>query len=320
MLQNKFQSFEETLCLKPDGKIKVLKIKGAPLTNSKGKIEKMIGVDMDITLVREAEEKITELNTTLSAKNRELETVNSELRTFSSLAASDYKNTLKNLYTLFEFILTNDASHLSNNGRANLRRAQSAIQKMKLLTDDIIAYSQVQIAEKDIETVDLNEIIDIVRQKLDNRIKEANATIESERLPVIKGYPDLIQLLFYHLLNNAIKFRKEDTPPLIRIIGSQVNGSYLNHADAIRDTWYNMISISDNGIGFEQKQAEKIFSIFSRLHEKSKYKGSGIGLAICKKIMNIHDGFITVESTPDKGTTFNCFFLVQTPLPSIQYS
>jgi light-regulated signal transduction histidine kinase (bacteriophytochrome) len=91
---------------------------------------------------------------------------------------------------------------------------------MKLLTDDIVAYSQIQIAEKDIAIVDPNEILDAVRQKLDSRINETNATIESGKLPVIKGYLDLIQLLFYHLLNNAIKFRKEDVPPLIRIIVS----------------------------------------------------------------------------------------------------
>src|SRR5215212_4593217 len=158
--------------MKPDGKIKTVRIKGASFKTKEGKVEKMLGVDMDITQVKEAEDEIKELNKRLYTKNRELEAVNSELRTFSSIAANDYKSTLKNLYTLFEFILTNDAPQLSNSGRANLRRAQSAIQKMKLLTDDVISYSQIQIAEKDITTVDLNEIVDSARQKLDSRIKE----------------------------------------------------------------------------------------------------------------------------------------------------
>jgi signal transduction histidine kinase len=111
------------------------------------------------------------------------------------------------------------------------------------------------------------------------------------------------------MLDNAIKFRSEHTVPVIQIKYSLLKGFSINHADADPKLKYHIISITDNGIGIDKIHFEKIFNVFYIAHERSKYKGSGIGLAICKKIMDIHEGFITAESTPEnKGTTFNCFF------------
>ena len=259
----------------------------------------------DITIAKQAEEKIMQLNTALYAKNKKLEALSSELKTFTTIAANDYNETLKHLYNSMEFIINNDARNLSDAGKANIRRAQAAIQKMKLLTDDIISFSKISSDEHTV-LVDLNEILAIVLCGLDERIKVETAIIRSGKLPSIKGYPPLLSLLFYNLISNAIKFRKTELNPEIDITHSVKKGSEIEHSAALTDVVYNLVSIIDNGIGFDPQEGEKIFTMFYRLHEKGKQKG-GIGLAICKKIMDLHGGFIASECTP-ACTTFKCYF------------
>jgi len=274
-----------------------------------GNVTHILNIIQNITKQKNAEVKINELNKELAIKNRELETANTELRTFSSIAASDYKETLKHLYTSFEFIATNDARNLTNNGRANIRRAQSAIQKLKLLTDDIVAYSEVQTGTSEIQTINLPDIFKAALQKLDKKIQETAAVLNiPSKTKKIKGYPDLLLLLFYHLIDNAIKFRKPDTAPVIEIAYSDIAGEQIAHAEADHAINYFVVSVMDNGIGIDPSEKEKIFTIFYKGHDKIKYKGSGIGLAIGRKIMDLHNGFITAESTPGEATIFKCFF------------
>jgi light-regulated signal transduction histidine kinase (bacteriophytochrome) len=262
----------------------------------------------DITMARQAEEKIMQLNIALYNKNRRLEALGSELKTFNTIAANDYNETLRHLYNSMEFIVNTDARHLSDAGKANIRRAQAAIQKMKLLTDDIISFSKIDSTEQ-MTLVDLNETLAIVLNGLSEKINAENAVIQSGRLPAIKGYPPLLSLLFYHLISNAIKFRKKEIFPAITVKHSVEKGSEIEHSAALRDVTYNLISVTDNGIGFDPQEGEKIFTMFYRMHEKGKQKG-GIGLAICKKIMDLHGGFIASECTP-ACTTFKCYFPIQ---------
>lgn len=245
-----------------------------------------------------AEQKIIRLNKSLKHKNRELQSVNSELKTFTSIAAVDYKDTLTTLYTNLEYIISNDARNFSNTGRANLRKAQTAIQKMKLLTDDVLSYSNVQVVDNKLSAVDLNKVLKDVTLRLDSKLHDV--TLEKDALPIVDGYANLIELLFFHLIDNALKFGCLDRSCKIKI---------SHHLTKERHTDHDMhqISFIDNGIGFEQEEAEKIFEMFYRIHDK-KYKGSGIGLAICKKIMTLHGGTMAVESHPEKGTAFCCFF------------
>jgi len=259
----------------------------------------------DITVAKQAEEKIMQLNTALFSKNRRLEALSSELKTFTTIAANDYNETLKHLYNSMEFIINNDARNLSDAGKANIRRAQAAIQKMKLLTDDIISFSKIS-SDEQMVSVDLGEILAIVLSSLDEKIKADNAVIRSGTLPSVKGYPALISLLFYHLISNAVKFRKKELNPIVDIRHSVKKGCEIEHSSALSDVTYNLISIIDNGIGFDPQEGEKIFTMFYRLYEKGKQKG-GIGLAICKKIMDLHGGFIASECTPE-CTTFKCYF------------
>lgn len=268
-----------------------------------------VNVWEDITEHKQAEEKIRELNRTLKINNRELASVNSELKTFNSIAATDYTDTLRKLYTNLEYIVSNDARHLSDEGKANVRRAQSAIQKMKLLTEDIVAYSNIHTHDTDLQPIDLVSMLLNVQDDMRRVWPGIEIKIDcQDDMPQIHGYPFLLNLLFHHLVDNAVKFRKENTSPVIRVSCEPPQES--KHPSAIPGTKYNRYTITDEGIGFDIEHAEVIFSIFYRLHAKGAYKGSGIGLAICRKIMDIHGGFIIAESGAGKGASFHCYFPV----------
>ncbi|MGK4569323.1 sensor histidine kinase [Flavobacterium sp. 3HN19-14] len=143
------------------------------------------------------------------SKNKELEALNSELKTFNDIAANDYKETLRSLYINLENIIKADSANLSDSGKANVRKAQTSIQKMKLLTEDIVSFSRIPTLDSNISTVDLNEILQNVLGEMSEKIKESNVRIDAEKLPVLQGMPMLISLLFFHILDNAIKFRSE---------------------------------------------------------------------------------------------------------------
>ncbi|MCW3117215.1 MAG: histidine kinase [Chitinophagaceae bacterium] len=272
-----------------------------------------IAAEEDSSKRKENDKKIRDLNRELISKNRELKYLNSEFRAFSSIASNDYKEALKKMYTSLEFIITHDAAMLSNEGKANLRRVQSGIQKMKLLTEDIISFSSLEALPEKQEWVNLNEYLEQVKNVVSGQMNKGDdIVIECERLEPIKGYPTMLYLLFYHLLDNAVKFRSSGRNLTIRIECSRINGLYINHADASPDTFYDHIRIADNGIGFEQEFANKIFSMFYRIEKTNKFKGSGTGLAFCRKIMQLHDGFINAEGYPDKGAVFNCYFPYET--------
>ena len=180
---------------------------------------------------------------------------------------------------------------------------------MKLLTDDIIAYSKISASYGELALVDLVQIVSSVIESLKPRIIQSNSTVKTDVLPIIQGYPTLLRVLFNHLLDNAIKFRKEHSEHVVNIKAEQVEGTAINHPNVNRDSIYFVVTISDNGIGFQKEDEEKIFEMFYRVHEK-KYRGSGIGLPICKKIMDIHGGFITAGCDPE-CTTFNCYFPIK---------
>jgi signal transduction histidine kinase len=252
------------------------------------------------TKVMSAEEKIQE-------QARLLETLHTELTTFNNIIVNDYRETLKNAYISLEFIISHDAGKLSDAGKANVRRAQAGIQKMRLLTEDIISYMQIPFPEGEGSPVDLNAILQNVISDLNVKIRDTKTKIEGDRLPTVCGFQNLLSLLFFHLIDNAIKFHRKNAVPVIEITCRQDVAPY-NSYPLLKGKNYERVSISDNGIGFDKKDAENIFKLFYRLHDKSRYKGSGLGLAICKKIMHLHNGFITAESVPGKGSTFNCFF------------
>jgi len=307
-IQNEFESFEEIITLLPDGQAKkIVKIKAMVIKDKRNQPVKVVGVDLDITHQLKAADEINQLNRALLIKNRDLESLNEELKTFNNVAARDFKETIQTLYTNLEYIVSKEGRILSDTSKANIRRAQSAIQKMKLLTDDINNY--LQLYEKPVYKlmIDPNAIVEEVIARSEGKIDRAAATIELNQLPTLYADPVLFAMLISHLLDNALKFRKLAVSTTIKIkhsLADEMNAI----PEAIHDMSYTIISVSDTGIGFNEEYAEKIFELFFRLEEKGKYKGSGIGLAVCKKIMALHNGFITAESSPAAGSTFNCYF------------
>jgi|GEM_PF-1914195 len=296
-IQSSFQPFEESISLKIDGDIKIIRIKTTLLENNKGEIEKIIAVNKDITASLESEQKIFDLNGSLLAMNKELNFLNSELRSFNSITANNYSEALRHVYINLETIITSDARNLSDSGRANIRRAQSAVQKMKLLTNDIHNYLELYDVDIKKELISPKINLQHIIKRIEEKIEEANAIIEIEELPALSADPVLFSRLLTNLLDNSIKFRKPGEDPVIKIKHTKTNESGIP---------YRIITLTDNGIGFET--TDKVFELFTQLPDEVKHKGSGMGLAICKKIMEMHGGYITAEAEPGKGASFHCFF------------
>lgn len=262
--------------------------------------------------VNERTEEVKKLNYQLTLINRELEARNTELKTFNSIAANDYNETLRHLYTSMEYIISNDARQLSDAGRANIRRAQASIQKMKLLTEDIVSYTKLHEVVKKKEPVNLDTIIENVLSDFEKKMDVSAITVNCGKMPLVTGYPFLISLLFHHLIDNAIKFSKDNINLVIKISCNEwVKGTGIDNESAQPQMQYHVVSVTDNGIGFSPQHAKRLFEIFYRVSDKSKYRGSGIGLAVCQKIMQMHYGFITTKSEPGAGSTFHCYFPVK---------
>jgi signal transduction histidine kinase len=267
---------------------------------------KVIGVDLDITQQVQSSEDIRRLYHSLLLRQEELERMNREIRTFNIVTAHDYKETLQQLYTNLEYIMSREGPNMSEAGKGNIRRAQVAIQRMNLLTDDINNYFNLYETELPIEPVDVNLVMEKVLEKYAPRLEQAGGNIVVTELPTIPTQPSLFAQLIGNLLDNSIRYRKMISPLEINIrysIADELNAI----PGALKDRPYCIISVIDNGIGFKESDSEKIFDLFYRVSPHPK-KGSGIGLAVCRKIMQMHNGFITADSELASGSTFNCYF------------
>lgn len=260
--------------------------------------DSIVATNLDITEAKKAEEQVRIINQSLAEKNKELEQRNEELISLSKVASRDLKEPLRKIYTAVEAIITADAQKLSNNGRAHLRRIQSSVQRMGLITEDLLSFINISEDGKEFSTVDLNEVLKESKKKIQKFIVEKNAQINAEPLPIINGNFDLLTQLFKNILHNAIKFQPDHTPGIdITSTKKIVNNSH-----------FIQITFKDNGIGFNQQDAETMFNLFTRLQEDEKFHGSGMGLAICKKIMALHNGFIEASGVENTGAEVCCYF------------
>jgi PAS domain S-box-containing protein len=295
--------FEETLHINSNGGIRSVRIKAEPLQRSNGKYDKIIGTDLDTTIIEKKQIELEKLNDQLRRMNREVVNLHADLKTFSQVMAAQYETNLKNIYTSFEMIVRHDADNLTNNSKAIIRKIQGSIQRMNLLTSDIEAYLNLSLHETDKEHVDLDDILSTIIADLKERIANQDITINKEEIGSIVGSPNLINILFHKLLDNAIKFRSNDMKAIINI------SSVVNDLSAAKVL---AVSIEDNGIGVDPSEKENVFDLFFKNHYNRKLKGSGVGLAIAKKIMELHNGYIGVEpKAVEQGTVVTCYF----PLP-----
>jgi two-component system, sensor histidine kinase len=220
----------------------------------------------------------------------ELESKNKELEQFAYVASHDLQEPLRTTSGFVELLQKQYRGKLDGTADQYLNYIVQASDRMKILIKDLLDYSRIG-REKKSRQVDCNRVLEDVLADLDKMVSETGAQIRSETLPVLRAYPTELKLLFQNLITNSIKFRRKEETPELNIRATRENGQWK-------------FLFSDNGIGIEQRFLERIFIIFQRLHNRSQYEGSGIGLAHCKKIVELHGGHIWVESTPGKGSNF----------------
>lgn len=253
--------------------------------------------------------QVKELNQELTQKNYQLELYNKELDSFTYVASHDLKEPLRKILTFNSLIEQKESDRLSAEGIQNFQRIRKAAGRMQLLLNDLLNYSQVTIADRDFEKVDMNYIIQQIKEKLTDELREADAFIQCGQLPRISGLGFQLQQLFENLANNAITFRKTDMPLEIRISSSLERIPADAAQPLLQNKWYHRIVVEDNGKGFEPAYAEKMFQLFQRSNSANN-ESTGIGLTICKKIVQNHNGFIRAKGEVDKGARFEVYFPV----------
>jgi PAS domain S-box-containing protein len=281
------------------------------LHNDKNDIIGFSKVTRDLTKQKLSEDQLKMYAEQLEQKNRELERSNSELSSFSYVASHDLQEPLRKIQAFGNLIQARDVANLSETSKDYFDRMVKAAVRMQNLIDSLLEFSRTTTARKNFESTDLNVLLDEVKKELAHRIEEKKATIISSHLPTLTIIPFQFRQLLSNLISNSLKYSHDNITPVVEITATYVKARELNEKAAIPGKDYIRFKIKDNGIGFEQEYAEKIFDLFQRLHGRNEYSGSGIGLAICKKIVENHHGFIRAESEAGEGATFYFFIPVK---------
>ncbi len=237
----------------------------------------------------------------------ELIIANKELLAFTYISSHDLQEPLRKIQTFVTIILEKENKNLSDKGKYNFQRMQLAAGRMQQLIDDLLAFSRISTTELKFEKTDLNKILEEVKADLKDTIQEKNASIEATELCDANIIAFQFRQLLYNLLSNALKFSQPAIPSHITIKSRIVKGRELNNNKLSPERNYCHITIQDNGIGFEPHFSERIFEVFQKLHGKEVYAGTGIGLAIVKKIVENHNGIIIATSELNQGARFDIY-------------
>ncbi len=256
-----------------------------------------IGTTQDVTELREAqvqlEEKVIELNRS-----------NQDLEQFAYVASHDLQEPLRKIQAFADRLKKKVFEGLDEEAVDYIDRMRKASERMRTLIEDLLAFSKLSRDPRSFTRLNLDDVMEKTMRDMDFFIEQKNATIDTSIQLEIEGIESQLIQLFQNLVGNSIKFTAAGIVPFVHITGRTEYGAALNLAEANQNQLYGVIEITDNGIGFEEEDAERIFDIFHRLHSRSDYEGTGIGLAICKKIVVNHSGFIYASSKIGKGTTF----------------
>jgi light-regulated signal transduction histidine kinase (bacteriophytochrome) len=267
---------------------------GEPLKDGSGKIVKWIGAMTDIHVQKTFTEKLEQ---EVAQRTEELVKANKELESFNYIASHDLQEPLRKIQTFIALIEKNEED--GGLTQRYFEKIKSSARRMSELIQAILSYSRLSIKDPECVPTDLNKILNDVETDFELLIKEKNADIQSNKLPVIKANPLQMHQLFSNLIGNSLKFSKEN--PEIKITSQIVTGDKIKLA---------LLTFADNGIGFDSQFKEQIFQLFQRLHGKQEYAGTGIGLSIVKKIVEQHKGFVTADSVNGKGATFKVWLPV----------
>ncbi|GGB77749.1 PAS domain S-box protein [Dyadobacter sediminis] len=294
--------------LRKDGVYRWQLSRAIPQRNADGEIEMWVGTSTDIhdskIFIDQLESKVALRTKELTIANNELVKTNMELAQFAYVASHDLQEPLRKIQTFATRVLETENQNLSDRGKDYLARMQASSTRMQQLIIDLLAFSRANAMEKHYENTDLNIILRNVKEQLSDLIQQQQAVITSEVLPTRSVIVFQFEQLFTNLIANALKFVKPDTNPVINIRAGQLSGEMIALPGIDSAVQYQYISFSDNGIGFDPQFKDRIFQVFQRLHNRSTYEGTGIGLAICKKIVDNHNGLIDAIGKPGTGATF----------------
>ncbi|QSB28432.1 PAS domain S-box protein [Flavobacterium sp. CLA17] len=287
---------------------------GEPVLDKDNTIIKWVGAFTDIqtekAFTHELEKQVAERTKELEKNNIDLEKMNKELQSFAYISSHDLQEPLRKIQTFATQIIERESKNLSEIGKDKFQRMQNAAQRMQTLINDLLSYSRTSTLERVFEKTDLSEIINEVKEDLREELEQKNATIDIIEGCELGVIPFQFRQLIYNLVSNSIKFSKPEIAPVIKIKCTIDKGKNFNYEVLSDNKEYCHISISDNGIGFDQQYNTKIFEVFQRLHGRELYNGTGIGLAIVKKIAENHNGFITAQGKPDEGACFDIYIPV----------
>lgn len=244
---------------------------------------------------------------TLEISNFELEKQNTELASFNHVASHDLQEPLRKIQIFISRISDTEFENLPDTVKDYFSRIRASANRMQLLIDDLLMFSRTNKSDEVFQLTDLNTLLENTKVEFHQTIEESNAKIISDLLPKLPVIPFQFQQLLNNVIGNSLKYAKADVPPVIEITCETVPSREVPEARNFEIKQYYKIEFKDNGIGFEQEHAKNIFVLFQRLHGKNEYSGTGIGLTICKKIVENHKGFITANSEPDEGATFTVF-------------
>lgn len=271
-------------------------------------------LELEIQERMASEEKVRQLNRQLLENIASLESANKDLDRFAFMASHDLQEPLRKIRTFSDRLYVKYKDGLDDDGRANLIRIQKASERMQNLITDILTFSKISSEKIEFITCDLNKVVSEVITDMDEEVRAKEAKINVSPLPVLQVNPGLIKPLFQNLIGNALKYCKKDMAPLVTI-KADVGLKNLTKGSDTRN--YCRIFVEDNGIGFDQRYAEEIFGMFKRLHRNSEFEGTGIGLALCKKIVEQHNGFISARSKVGEGSTFIISLPLQSQIESL---
>lgn len=257
--------------------------------------------------VKQRTAELDHINNALAEKNNELEKMVKELEAFAYVSSHDLQEPLRKIRTFAGRILEKENPNLSDTGKNYFRLMQNSAERMQALIQDLLAFSRISLADRKFETIDIINLIEEVKEEFKERLEETQAVIEIHDSCKVNVIAFQFRQVLQNLISNALKFAKVGVPPHIIIECRTVKSDKVDFVKLMPKKEYNQISIIDNGIGFEAQYTDRIFKVFEKLHSKDEFAGTGIGLAIVKKIVDNHHGFITAKSEPSKGTSFDIF-------------
>ncbi|HKP33003.1 MAG TPA: ATP-binding protein [Chitinophagaceae bacterium] len=292
-------NFEYRIRSSETGEYRWFLARAVPIRDKDGKIAKWFGTFTDIHERKKISEQLEEL---VKERTNELERSNDDLRQFAHIASHDLKEPLRKIQ-VFSSRLLYENRNLSGGGKIYLEKMENAAGRMSKMIEGILNYSVISDKTQIFEQVDLNKLIQGITEDLEIPIKQKNATVNYKNLPEINGIPVLMHQLFYNLVSNALKFSRDGVPPLVEISSRELANA-TNIIKGEKALKYVEIEVRDNGIGFQSDESEKIFDIFTRLNSREKFEGTGLGLALCKKIVHRHHGEIYAKGQEGVGASF----------------